>query len=686
MKVKFLSAFILIVIFISTSPASIAQWVQTSGPDGGTAGAFAYDGYRIYAGMQPGGVFISTNNGQNWQRSNSGLPAHASTISFLLVKDDLVFAVMYSPGVYVSSDSGNTWQQSGSGLPNSTMRFIGKAESYLFIGVGYLVYRSTDNGASWAYSALGIGSSEPKSFYYKDSLCFVGTSNGFYVSDNFGDNWSERSSGLINKNIKDIIGLEDYLFVYTDDGIYRSSDNGLNWTMTASGFPYLIYAKFEAIGSDLFVTAGDWGVYRSTDMGLIWDPFGNGYPESTTVTLLSINSSLFAGNSSGIYSVEYPDTEWVRRCNGLYAVNISCSAKKDNIIHAGGANGQIFISSDYGESWITKKIPGISNSIKCIALLGDTIFTSSGWLLYYSTDGGDTWFTVNLYASQITSLAIRDNEIYVGTSNVDGVWRSTDGGNSWMQVNNGLTNIYINAVETDEVNVYVGTQEGLFISSDNGNNWVKAAGGFPTNLFVTTIKAFDNTVYAGGIYGLYRSTNYGSNWQWKGFSNQIVQAIEGRDSIVFAGTVMGGVFLSTNYGNTWNNKSAGLPDLNPSTLVLINDVLFTGIRGHSMWKNSSLLTGIKEYAGAPDKFILYQNYPNPFNPSTSIRFTVSNSQLVTLKVFDILGKEVAVLLNKELSAGHYEVEFDGRNLSSGIYFYRLQSGEFSETRKMILMR
>ncbi|GIV45299.1 MAG: hypothetical protein KatS3mg036_0117 [Ignavibacterium sp.] len=92
----------------------------------------------------------------------------------------------------------------------------------------------------------------------------------------------------------------------------------------------------------------------------------------------------------------------------------------------------------------------------------------------------------------------------------------------------------------------------------------------------------------------------------------------------------------------------------------------------------------------PGEFLLAQNYPNPFNPSTKIRFVIPNvgSELAqtVLKVYDILGNEVATLVNEEKPAGVYEVEFDARNLSSGIYFYKLSSGSFTETKKMILLR
>jgi hypothetical protein len=94
------------------------------------------------------------------------------------------------------------------------------------------------------------------------------------------------------------------------------------------------------------------------------------------------------------------------------------------------------------------------------------------------------------------------------------------------------------------------------------------------------------------------------------------------------------------------------------------------------------------------EFVLYQNYPNPFNPSTKIKFTIPSviasetkqSQLVTLKVYDVLGNETATLVNEEKSAGEYEVEFDAKSLTSGIYFYKLQARDYKQTRKMIFIK
>ena len=88
----------------------------------------------------------------------------------------------------------------------------------------------------------------------------------------------------------------------------------------------------------------------------------------------------------------------------------------------------------------------------------------------------------------------------------------------------------------------------------------------------------------------------------------------------------------------------------------------------------------------PTSFMLSQNYPNPFNPTTTISFSIPSSAFTSLKVYDVLGNEVETLVNEEKPAGTYEVQFDASNLSSGVYFYTLKTGNFTSSRKMILTK
>ncbi|MCX6162108.1 MAG: T9SS type A sorting domain-containing protein [Ignavibacteriae bacterium] len=117
-------------------------------------------------------------------------------------------------------------------------------------------------------------------------------------------------------------------------------------------------------------------------------------------------------------------------------------------------------------------------------------------------------------------------------------------------------------------------------------------------------------------------------------------------------------------------------------------VVYAGQGPANIWYNgSSLLTGINPVSGTiPGRYSLSQNYPNPFNPVTKINFSIPNNNLVTIKIYNSLGKEVAVLVNGTYSAGEYEVTLNGASLSSGVYFYKITAGDFSETKKMLLTK
>ena len=101
---------------------------------------------------------------------------------------------------------------------------------------------------------------------------------------------------------------------------------------------------------------------------------------------------------------------------------------------------------------------------------------------------------------------------------------------------------------------------------------------------------------------------------------------------------------------------------------------------------ASPVNSVNDETNSPETFQLSQNYPNPFNPTTSLQYTIGGRQFVTLKVYNSLGKEIATLVNEEKPAGEYEVEFNGANLPSGIYFYELKAGNLTQTKKMILLK
>jgi len=158
---------------------------------------------------------------------------------------------------------------------------------------------------------------------------------------------------------------------------------------------------------------------------------------------------------------------------------------------------------------------------------------------------------------------------------------------------------------------------------------------------------------------------------------------------IFTGTQSDGVFISTNNGTNWTQRNEGFPaNIIVYTVVISNNYIFAGTNNAGVYRRPlGELVGIQPISNEiPNQFSLSQNYPNPFNPNTIIRFKIKDSRLTTLKVFDVLGREVETLVNEQLKPGTYEVDFDGSKFSSGVYFYKFVAGEFVETKKMMLVK
>jgi hypothetical protein len=250
------------------------------------------------------------------------------------------------------------------------------------------------------------------------------------------------------------------------------------------------------------------------------------------------------------------------------------------------------------------------------------------------------------------------------------------------------------------------------MTTDSGINWDfhafyldgnegRATGVDFTDMFIgyTSARVWD------GRGATAKTTDSGNTWVTTFFNTPLWSIDFPISSASLVGYAVGsqGTILKTyNAGSDWQQQISG-------TTLKLNKVHFKDFDfGFIVGENGIILrtstggepvTSVERNDKFPQDFVLYQNYPNPFNPSTKIKFIIPNdiasvakqSQLVTLKVFDVLGNEIATLVNEELVAGEYEVTFNvgtsrDLSLSSGIYFYKLQAGSFVETKKMILMK
>ncbi len=409
----------------------------------------------------------------------------------------------------------------------------------------------------------------------------------------------------------------------------------------------------------------------------------------TLVLALILNSALLIQNSQA---------QWTSINMGTgFNMNLYSFVTLGNNLFAGTSDG-VFRSSNNGLNWAQV---GLNNQTAySLKLKGDTIFAGS-YGFFMSTNSGATWTQPSVLARAVNSIAVSGTTLFAGTSN-NGIYSSTNTGASWTQI--GLIGKTVNSFAVLGNNIFAGIQDsGVYLSTNNGTNWTKTA---LNNRTVYCFAIIGTTIFAGTLnYGVYSTANNGTNWTQTSLNNNAVRSFTVNGSNLFAGVGNGGVYFTSNNGTTWLIKNQGFGASLPSiySLIILNSYIFGGSNGEFVYRRSySEIISIKNISTEiPSAYSLSQNYPNPFNPTTKIRFDIPNGipslegyvrpggrgvGMVTLKVFDIMGREVATLVNEQLAPGTYETTFDGSNLSSGTYFYKLTTGDFSQTKRLALIR
>jgi photosystem II stability/assembly factor-like uncharacterized protein len=380
----------------------------------------------------------------------------------------------------------------------------------------------------------------------------------------------------------------------------------------------------------------------------------------------------------------------------------------DNTGWACGEDEEIIKTTDGGTNWNLQN-SNPTNYLNSIFFISE----STGWavggnysphlgIVLKTTNGGISW------SIQTSSLPYQLNSVYfisltIGwvAGNINQILKTTDGGANWIPQTVESTDyrdiFFINenigwAVGGD----YFNTFSKILKTTDGGSNWiVKTAA---TNNFLRAVHFVSETTgwVAGNSGTIFRTTDAGESWQ-----EQTSGTTEGLYSIAFVnsatGWIAGGsglILFTSDGGNNWTAQNSGTAQW-LSSLCFSSESLgwAVGNEGTIVHTTNGGVTfiGNEEDGEIPNEFLLEQNYPNPFNPITKISYSIPELSFVTLKVYDVLGNEIATLLNEEKTAGNYEVEFDShsgsvRNLPSGIYFYKITTSNFSETKKMILMK
>jgi ligand-binding sensor domain-containing protein len=391
---------------------------------------------------------------------------------------------------------------------------------------------------------------------------------------------------------------------------------------------------------------------------------------------------------------DFTKAQWVQIAPPEMASAVSILIS-GNDIFIGTSNNGIFHSSNNGNTWNTVNNGLPLNVMKSLGKTSDRLFASTYYDIVSSSDYGNNWepYHNGLFDGYYAEdFLIENNSLYAAGY---GVYYSSDNGANWVVFNSGLpiSPIVYSLVRKGN-RLFAATVQGVYYSDDNGVNW-NSAGNELLDYKVWAINLSGNNLIAGtDTSGIFISNNNGDSWTklQNDFSTAQVRELFCSGGNVFAGFGFGwGIYHSSDNGLNWISVGQGLAPLYTFVLGLaMNDIYLFAATTTGVYRRALSefgITSIDQNSNIiPSNFTLLQNYPNPFNPSTKISWQSPISGHQTLKVYDMLGNEVATLVDEEKPAGRYEINFNASQLSSGIYFYKFLSGIFINTKKMILMK
>lgn len=404
----------------------------------------------------------------------------------------------------------------------------------------------------------------------------------------------------------------------------------------------------------------------------------------------------------GVHTLLSQSTVWNRQYIGENQYTWSVKTVSPLIAWVCG-NAGVFNTSDGGSSWYKS----ISGSFPTIEVTTDGVVLAASEknkmrFIHRSSDQGRSWTIVYTDSTFIDGIRMFDrlNGIAVGDP-LDSVWhiiRTSDGGLTWNLLQ-GAPKMpkcevgHINSIAVAHGRfVWFGTigcgGHRVYQSTDRGTTWTAKAAPFDDSYGIWFIDSLRGVVAFSS--GFYRTSDGGTQWTW---NNRLMSGtfnVCGVENGDCWATGDSAVYRSTDAGATWieqyRQAARGLWHL---SFVLVNGVHYGWVAAADGY--------VLKYAGQPtsitqkrnvtvSEYELHQCYPNPFNPSTTIAFDIPTTTHVSLHVYDCLGRQVAVLVDRKRASGHYEERFDASTLRSGVYFYRLTAGSFSAARKMLVAK
>ncbi len=410
-----------------------------------------------------------------------------------------------------------------------------------------------------------------------------------------------------------------------------------------------------------------------------------------------------------LFSITFTNAQWMEQTSGVTTQLTSVSAVDENNAWICGYAGVVLRTTNGGLNWVNAASSPIPTTLDLHNIFGIDASTamvcgsnSAATFVFKTLNAGANWVQVFTQTGGFMNTILMGNPMlgFMSGDPVGGrwsLWGTYNGGLTWDSANfyipqTGTEAGWNNSMFFDPVGgvVWFGTSNTRIYRTFNLLNWVAQPTTGQTSSYAVWFNN-TNTGMTGGA-GVLVTTNGGSNWAaptspLPGTAN--IAGITGVSNswwVIRQSTV---IYYSPNNGSSWSTDyTVPLGNYRHITKARSGaNIVLWAVRSNGGISRNEIPVGIGQISNEiPASYSLMQNYPNPFNPSTNIRLNVPASGNIKLVVYDELGREIRVLIEGALQPGIYNIDFDGTGLTSGVYFYKLTAGDFTQTKKMILSK